>query len=203
MTVIVDYGLGNKGAIINMLSRLGYQAIVSSRYVDIEAASRIILPGVGSFDSGMQKLNASGLVEPIKAAVANKTPLLGICLGAQMLLNTSEEGQEMGLGLIPGKSVRFRNNYIPPVRVPHMGWNEIVVSNPHRLFVGLEHHARFYFVHSYRLVPEYTDNVIASSNHGETFAAAIALGNVMGVQFHPEKSHKFGMTLLSNFITRF
>lgn len=205
MTVIIDYGLGNKGAILNMLSRLGYQAVASSRAIDLESAHRIILPGVGSFDSGMTKLEATGLIEPIRKAVSDKVPLLGICLGAQMLLDSSEEGTKQGLGLIEGRSVRFRSDYQPPVRVPHMGWNEVRIQRQptHPLFNGLENEARFYFVHSYRLVPKNEQHIIATSAHGEPFAAAIASNNVMGVQFHPEKSHKFGMTLLSNFVTRF
>lgn len=201
MIVIVDYGIGNLGSVLNMLKRVGAPATISSDPVEIEKADKLILPGVGAFDAGMKQLQDSQLIGVLsEKALTRKTPTLGICLGMQLLMENSEEGELPGLGWIKGSNVRFRleegNGHL---KVPHMGWNTVEVKRADSLFKELADEARFYFVHSYRVVCERESDVLATTNHGEDFVSALESGNIMGTQFHPEKSHKFGMKLLSNF----
>lgn len=199
MLVVVDYGLGNLGSVLNMLRKVGAEAQISSEPERIARASGLILPGVGHFDHGMRNLRSRGLVAPLNEAVlVRHTPILGICLGMQLFARGSEEGTEPGLGWIPADvrkiDVGHRN-----LRIPHMGWNDTCALDP-RLFAGLEQGARFYYVHSYHVVCDDPNDVAARCTYGQEVTAAIRRGNIFGTQFHPEKSHKFGMRLLRNFV---
>jgi glutamine amidotransferase len=201
MIVIVNYGMGNLGSIINMLKKVGVQAKISSDPKDIESADKLILPGVGAFDTGMQSLRELDLVDLLNDKVLNqKTPTLGVCLGMQLITKRSEEGVLPGLGWIDGESIRFRfdprqNN----LKIPHMGWNTVNVQRTEPLFRGLEQEARFYFVHSYHVICNNLSDVLTTTDYGYEFVSALQRDNIMGAQFHPEKSHKFGMRLLKNF----
>jgi glutamine amidotransferase len=202
MITIIDYGLGNLRSIQNMLRRIGYQSTISSDPNEIKAANGLILPGVGAFDHGMKNISQRGLRDVLDyKALEEKVPVLGICLGMQLLASSSEEGIEPGLGWIPGKAIRFRfeeENKL--LKVPHMGWNSIRVVNESPLSNGFDAEMRFYFVHSYHVICEDRNDVILEAEYGGPVAAGIKRGNIMGTQFHPEKSHKYGMRLLSNFI---
>lgn len=194
---LIDYGLGNLGSVVNMLKRAGAEAHRVSTADEILASERILLPGVGAFDEGMSRLADQGLIAPLQQFAASGKPFLGICLGMQLLLDGSEEGERAGLGLVPGRSVRIDEG--DGVRVPHMGWNTVEPSRADPLFDELPDDTRFYFVHSYRAVPERDDDQLATTEYGGRFASMIRSGNVVGAQFHPEKSHAFGMTILKNF----
>jgi imidazole glycerol-phosphate synthase subunit HisH len=201
VTIVVDYGMGNIGSILNMLKRIGVKASLSSTPAEIRAAERLILPGVGAFDTAMQRLNASGLVDVLtEQVIERRTPVLGICLGMQLLARGSEEGTLPGLGWFDATAVRFR---FPPgpdaPRVPHMGWNSAVARPGTRLFHGLENDARFYFAHSFHVVCTDEADIAARTSYGGNVVAAVERGHIMGTQFHPEKSHKFGMRVLQNF----
>lgn len=202
MIVIVDYGMGNVGAIRNMLSRSGVRDVaISGDPATCARADKIILPGVGAFDAAMHSLEERGLRAPLlEAATVRRVPFLGICLGMQLLADNSEEGSLAGLGLIPGQVRRFAplvGN--TPRRVPHMGWNEVKAVRGHRLLADAGEEARFYFVHSYYFDCGEPSDMIGQTEYGEPFASAVARGHVAGVQFHPEKSHRYGMRLLTNF----
>ena len=194
---VVNYGLGNLGSVANMLKRAGSEARLVSTREEILASDRVLLPGVGAFDAGMRLLQEQGLVEPLMEFAATGRPLFGICLGMQLLLDASEEGGLAGLGLIPGRSIRFVES--ASERVPHMGWNTVEPTRPDALVAGLPDESRFYFVHSYHVVPSRPQDTLATSDYGESFVSMVRAGNVMGAQFHPEKSHGFGMTILRNF----
>lgn len=201
MIVIVNYGVGNLGSVFNMLKKVGADAVISSDSVEIEKADKLILPGVGAFDEGMKHLQESNLIGILsEKALARRTPTLGICLGMQLLMQKSEEGDLPGLGWIEGGNVRFRfDDSNGHLKIPHMGWNTVTVKRHDSLFKDLDQEARFYFVHSYHVVCKREDDVLAKTHHGDDFVSALQSGNIMGTQFHPEKSHKFGMKLLSNF----
>lgn len=197
---IVDYGVCNLGSISNMLHKLGFETQLVATAEEVARARKLILPGVGAFAYGMAALTHRGLVPVLKAkALQDRIPVLGICLGMQLFGHGSEEGGAGGLGLIDGACVRFR--FEPGVRwrVPHMGWNVIAKNHESPLVEGLGARPRFYFTHSYHFVCKESADVLATANHGVDFTAAIQRNNVYGVQFHPEKSHRFGMTLLKNF----
>ncbi len=200
MITIINYGVGNLGSIANMLKKLAIPHCISSSAADIAGAERLILPGVGAFEEGSKNLFQSGLTGAIKEAVLEKkTPLLGICLGMQLLGKYSEEGAGEGLGFLPFFTRRFRFEGEKALKIPHMGWNTVdPVSSEHPLYQQLAPN-RFYFVHSYHAVAEDSSCVLATTDYGYTFASSVGSGCIMGVQFHPEKSHRFGMTLLSNF----
>lgn len=201
MIVVVDYGAGNIGSVLNMIKKAGGQAMASANIFDIQNASKLLLPGVGSFDNAMDKLERLGLVEPIREKAKSGTPMLGICLGMQLLSFGSEEGTKAGLGLIPGRVRRFKfDDKEPLLRVPHMGWNQVAASKKHPLTEGLENDARFYFVHSYHYECEDPADELFKTHYGYDFSSGIQRGNIMGVQFHPEKSHRFGMQFFKNFI---
>lgn len=203
MIVIIDYGLGNLGSVANMISRIGYKSVITSNINEIGTADKIILPGVGHFDRAMINIRNLGLEEIIRYKVLiNKTPILGICLGMQILCLTSEEGEEKGLGLINAKVIKFRFGKCNKLKIPHMGWNLMSKTKDHPLFSNLSEDARFYFVHSYHVICMNTDNVIAITNYGFDFVSSFADKNIIGVQFHPEKSHKYGLNLLKNFIEK-
>lgn len=194
---LVDYGLGNLGSVVNMLKRVGAESRRVSTPEEILASDRVLLPGIGAFDTGMSLLKDQGLIEPLLAFAATGRPLMGICLGMQLLLDSSEEGVEPGLGLIPGKSVKFDED--PGLRVPHMGWNTVTPRRDDPLVSGLQDDSRFYFVHSYHVVPDRSADVLGTTPYGGEFASMVGSGNVRGAQYHPEKSHAFGMTILKNF----
>ncbi|MDX2026926.1 imidazole glycerol phosphate synthase subunit HisH [Microcella sp.] len=194
---LVSYGLGNLGSVVNMGKRAGAKVTLVSTPDEVLASERVILPGVGAFDEGMDRLQSRGLVEALREFAASGRPLLGICLGMQLLLDGSEEGTSPGLGLVPGNSVRFSES--AGVRVPHMGWNTVEPTRADPLVEGLPDDSRFYFVHSYRVVPNREEDQLATTNYGGPFASMIRADNVVGAQFHPEKSHAFGMTILKNF----
>lgn len=194
---LVNYGVGNLGSVRNMFKQIGVSTVDVTDPEELLRANRILLPGVGAFDHGMTALTDGGWIDPLRASVKNGTPLLGICLGMQLLLEASDEGISPGLGLIPGRVKRFGSDM--GLRIPHMGWNLAAPARAHRLFTDLEDAARFYFVHSYYAEPERESDIISHTTYGLRFASAIALDNVIGVQFHPEKSHHYGMQLLQNF----
>jgi glutamine amidotransferase len=204
MIAVIDYGHGNIGSIINMLKKIGVPTKLATCAEDLHLADKVILPGVGSFDSGMKKLNELGFVDAIYLhAITNRKPLLGICLGMQILGRRSEEGNELGLNLIPFDNKKFKFHSDSKLKIPHMGWNitqnELKSDN---LVNGLDQNQRYYFVHSYHAVCDNTQNLLMSCDYGYTFAAAVKQDNIYGVQFHPEKSHRFGMDLLQNFAVK-
>jgi imidazole glycerol-phosphate synthase subunit HisH len=194
---LVAYGLGNLGSVVNMLKRAGSEVRLVGTPDEILASERVLLPGIGAFDEGMSRLRDQDLVTPLKEFAASGRPLFGICLGMQLLLDGSEEGEADGLGLIPGHSVRFSET--DGLRVPHMGWNTVEPTRSDPLIDGLPDESRFYFVHSYRVVPDRGQDELGVTTYGARFASMIRAGNVMGAQFHPEKSHAFGMTIMRNF----
>jgi glutamine amidotransferase len=202
MIAIVNYGVGNLGSILNMLKKVGNtDTLIASREEEIRAADKIILPGVGSFDAGMEKINGSGLLGALNEAVLkDRKPLLGICLGMQLLTKGSEEGRLQGIGWIDAYTQRFRfEGPNAALKVPHMGWNEVRPLRDSKLTEGIGQPARFYFVHSYYVRCAREEDALLSCHYGIDFTCAVQRGNIMGVQFHPEKSHKFGMQVLRNF----
>lgn len=201
MITIIDYNTGNLASIKNILKKAGESSIITSDKKKIAAANKIILPGVGAFDTGMKNLANLDLIDILnKKAIEEKTPILGICLGMQLLSERSGEGTLPGLGWIKGVVRKFQ--FVDPIRykVPHMGWNFIRPGKKSRLLNGLESDARFYFVHGYYLLPGDQSDILATTVYESEFTSAVEHGNIMGVQFHPEKSHKFGLNLLRNFI---
>jgi imidazole glycerol-phosphate synthase subunit HisH len=203
MIAIIDYGLGNLGSIQNMLKRIGVSSLITSKIDEIKNADKLILPGVGAFDVGMKNLNDFGLLDILNARVLNdKVPVLGICLGMQLMAESSEEGIRIGLGWIKGSCLRFKFENGFGLKVPHMEWNEVTITKPNKLIDEFEDQ-RFYFVHSYYLKCAENEDVMAESIYGFKFTCAVSKDNILGVQFHPEKSHKFGMQLLKNFIEKY
>lgn len=200
MIVIVDYGMGNAGSIGNMLLRLGMESRISSDPADVLAATRIILPGIGSFDRAMENLERLELIPALdKRVLEDEVPFLGICLGMQLLTQGSDEGQRPGLGWIEGRTLRFGFDGNTDLRVPHMGWNRIDVHRSSPILDDRYEQSRYYFVHSFHVQCRHDANVLATTRYGVEFHSAVIRGNVMGTQFHPEKSHKFGLRLLANF----
>jgi glutamine amidotransferase len=205
MLVIVDYGVGNLASIKNILKKIGEEAVISSEEAVIEKADKLILPGVGAFDTCAGKLAASGLLPVLNEKVlVQKKPVLGICVGMQLLTEGSEEGVLPGLGWIGGRIVRFiPEKAAMPVKIPHMGWTEVHLNKPSGLFGDMYEEPRFYFVHSYHPQLDRDEDVLVYADYGYRFAAGMEKDNIMGVQFHPEKSHKFGMKLLQNFLNNY
>jgi glutamine amidotransferase len=201
MIVIVDYGVGNLGSIINMLKKAGAKAIASSNPDVLQQAEKLILPGIGAFDVGMNKLNERGLVPLLNyLALEKKVPFLGLCLGLQLMTKKSEEGRTVGLGWLDAETVRFKFPVEQSqLKVPHMGWNTIKIRHTHPIFTNLEPDARFYFVHSYYVKSSNPEEVLAETDYGGQFDSILAKENIFGAQFHPEKSHKFGLQILKNF----
>ena len=198
MILIVDYDVGNIASLVNIFDHIGILAEPTGDPERIRSAQRLILPGVGAFDKAMRALEERHLIEPIReAALTRKIPLLGVCLGMQLLARGSEEGSLLGLNLIDADVVR-----IPPaenVKVPHVGWAELDSTGNSPLFPRGLHGERFYFVHSYHMRCDNQKDVAATIHHGSDLCAAVSRGNVHGAQFHPEKSHRFGMRLLKSF----
>jgi glutamine amidotransferase len=195
---IIDYGMGNLKNVRNAFNYLGFDAKITGDYKDIGRASHLILPGVGGFKDAMLTLKQKGLVEPVKEAIAGGKNFLGICLGMQLLFESSEEfGYSEGLGVLKGKVIKFDEKRIP--LIPHIGWNDIEILKPVKEFNGIENNSFFYFLHSFYCVPE-EDIAVATCSYYEVFTASIKKDNVFACQFHPEKSHAGGLTLLKNFI---
>jgi glutamine amidotransferase len=207
MISVIDAGLGNIGSLLNMLDHLGLPARAARTPEDVLEANRFILPGVGAFDHGMARLHASGLLPSLEQRILKEnTPVLGICLGMQLLGRSSEEGSSPGLGWINARSVRFDFGANQTrLRVPHMGWNDVHPTRPGSLLdLGVDELAqgpRFYFVHSYHVQCDDTADVAGTTDHGFRFTSALQRGHIYGVQFHPEKSHRWGKLLLSRFAT--
>ena len=200
MIAIVHYGLGNVQAFANIYKRLNIPAGIAETPEAILAADRIILPGVGAFDWAMKRLDASGLRPALEEAVRRGKPVLGICVGMQILARRSDEGSLRGLGWIDGEVKRFdETTFSQKTRLPHMGWNDVAPCNGSGLFRELETGARFYFLHSYYFMARNPDHVLATTDYNGRYASAVQAGNVLGVQFHPEKSHAWGIQLLKNF----
>jgi imidazole glycerol-phosphate synthase subunit HisH len=198
---VIDYGVANVGSMLNMLRRVGAQVTLAADAAAIDAASKLILPGIGAFDQGMDALSARGLIPRIRQRVLeDKVPILGVCLGVQLLGQGSAEGTREGLGLIEARCERLPGDASAGVRIPHMGWNHIRALRPNPLLDGLDADARFYFVHSYHVVCSRATDVLATARHGIDFTAMVQRENIYGAQFHPEKSHRFGMRLLQNFV---
>jgi glutamine amidotransferase len=202
MIVIIDYGLGNLGSIRNMLARAGIQAAISDNPDVIHAASRLILPGVGHFRFGMKSLQERGLVRVLNEKVLEEhVPVLGICLGAQLLGRRSDEGDCPGLNWVPMETVRFNRSQMQHCeKIPHMGW-ALTRHSECVLFQGMDESPRFYYVHAYHFCCDDPLMVICTAVHGYRFESGIAYQNIFGVQFHPEKSHTYGLQLLKNFAT--
>ena len=202
MTVIIDYGVGNLFSLCASLKALGEDAIISGKAEDIEKADRIILPGVGAFEDAIKKLRETGLVPVIEAQVAAKKPLLGICLGMQLLFDESHEfGCHKGLGFIPGKVIGFKDNDQFPInelKVPHMGWNELKINKNSPLLKYVKEGEYVYYVHSY-YASECSDYVVATSDYAINVTGVVQNGSVMGTQFHPEKSSDTGLRILKAF----
>jgi len=205
LLTIINYNAGNIRSIQNMLKKIGVTSSVSNNIKDIEKAEKLILPGVGSFDYGMKQLHELGLISILnKKILFDKTPILGICLGVQLMTQKSEEGFLPGLGWFNASVVKFNfSDLSQSYKIPHMNWAEINIKKETRLFSGFTETPRFYFVHSYHLKTENNIEVSATTTHGYEFAAALEKENIIGVQFHPEKSHKFGMQVLRNFIDKY
>ena len=207
MVGIIDYGLGNLGSIQNMLKTIGEKSVITSDERRMEQVDRIILPGVGAFDAGMEQLEQRGLIPVIQNEASNGKPILGICLGMQLLGRKSEEGKREGLGLIPFDNVRFDFSQVDEtlrkqLKIPHMGWDIVEFEQNKPLLQDIKGTQRYYFVHSYHAVCDTKENVLMTCDYGYTFAAAVCKGNIYGVQFHPEKSHDFGMRIFENFVGR-
>ena len=198
---IIDCGLGNVGSVIRMIEKVGGSATRVSSAEQIYQAKKLMLPGVGHFSHGMDLLEKYDLLSAIQQKVSTGAPLLGICLGMQLLFDSSEEGNCKGLGLIPGKVVAFERN--SGLKVPHMGWNEVDVRKENPLISHFDEAGRknrFYFVHSFHAVCQNLTDVLATTPYGTDITSAVSSGNIFGAQFHPEKSHKFGMSLMKKFV---
>ncbi|MGQ9598395.1 MAG: imidazole glycerol phosphate synthase subunit HisH [Anaerolineae bacterium] len=203
MIAIIDYDIGNLQSVRKALERVGATAIITREPTTLDVAQGIILPGVGAFGNGMANLKAQGWIEPLLNQVRCNKPLLGICLGMQLLFAESEEmGQHAGLGLLQGRVVRFPEGEF---RVPHIGWNQLRLRRAHdtatQLLEGIPDGAYVYFVHSYYGVPGDPEDILATTEYGVEFASVVGRGSVFGVQFHPEKSQEIGLRLLQNFVS--
>lgn len=198
--LVPDFGIGNFASIIRMAEKCGYSCAIARQPEELISADKIILAGVGAFDHGISALNGGGWREAlINASLERKVPIIGICLGMQMMCNKSEEGELQGLGWIDADVLRFRFSDESCLKVPHMGWNTLSVYRENPIILNSKDEQRFYFVHSYHVVCHEVEDVIATANYGGDFVAAFQHRNIFGVQFHPEKSHRYGMALLKRF----
>ena len=205
MITIIDYGVGNIKSIQNMLKKISAPSFITNDIKKIAQATHIILPGVGHFDHGMKKLIESGLLEILsKKVLIEKVPILGICLGAQLLTRGSEEGDCEGLGWIDADTIKFDTSKLTDnLKIPHMGWSDVSIINEVKLFSNMPKECRFYFVHSYHIKCDNVKDIAVTTEHGYQFTAGVIKDNIIGMQFHPEKSHKFGMQLLRNFAKKY
>lgn len=199
--VIVDYESGNLASVLNMVRKVGGRATITRDRKAVEDATKLILPGVGAFDHGVLQLRQVGLFDVFREKALGGTPVLGLCVGMELFGVSSEEGQEKGLGLIDATWKRFAFPQDAELRVPHVGWNTVTVRKPNKLISSDEGEQRFYFTHSYHAVCANEADVLATTDYGYPFAAAFSRDNIYGVQFHPEKSHRFGMALMRNFLS--
>lgn len=198
--VIIDYGMGNVGSINNMLKYLGAKATISNDHATIKNADKLILPGVGHFDRAMENISRQSLLGIIKEmALEKKIPFLGICLGMQLMCNASEEGKSAGLKLVNAEVRRFNFPDNNDLKIPHMGWNYIEPQKQSKILDGLDEHSRFYFVHSFFVDCAHDNDILTRTTYGNPFVSSFEHENLIGVQFHPEKSHRYGMQLLKNF----
>ena len=198
MIKIVDYGMGNLRSVQKAFEKLGHAAEICDQPSQLSGVEKLVLPGVGAFRDAIHEVRRREFVSPILDHLASGKPFLGICLGLQMLFDVSyEDGEWPGLGILPGKVVRFQDQ--PGLKIPHMGWNQLQITGEPALLANIPRDAHFYFVHSYHVVPTDRSVVIAESEHGERFVAAIGRDNLWATQFHPEKSQKHGLQLLANF----
>lgn len=204
--VIIDYGMGNLGSIVNILKRIGLSLSdisVTCDVSEVSSARRIILPGVGAFDSAIEELNKNGLFEAVfKAVTVKGTPILGICLGMQLMTRFSEEGSLQGFAFFDAitRKLEKKSSDYP---LPHMGWNTAIHKKIEPIVEGLVNPARFYFLHSYYVECNDRKDILMETEYGSTFCSAISRGNIIGVQFHPEKSHRFGITFIKNFVEKY
>jgi imidazole glycerol-phosphate synthase subunit HisH len=205
MITIVDYGIGNLGSIYNMFKKIGIESRITGELEEIQKAEKLVLPGVGAFDHGMQNLAGRKLISVLNERVlGKKVPILGLCLGMQLFTCKSEEGILPGLGWIDAETVVFRKqNLGADYRIPHMGWNFVKIQRNNMLFDNIDESPRFYFVHSYHVVCHLPSDVIGITEYGYPFVSIFQHENIIGTQFHPEKSHKFGMRLLKQFAENF
>jgi imidazole glycerol-phosphate synthase subunit HisH len=202
--VIVDYGMGNLFSIRKVIERIGFTCKISNLYRDIKNAGQIILPGVGHFGKAMDNLKQTNLIDELnEAALVKKTPVLGICLGMQLMASFSEEGEACGLNWFDARVIRFRIKNSDLYKVPHMGWNTIIHEKPDSyVFDRIQAEDEFYFVHSYHVVTERTEDILTKTSYEYTFVSSIIKDNIVGLQFHPEKSHKAGEQLIKNFLSK-
>jgi len=201
--IIINYGIGNLVSVQNMLKKAGSEdVLISNKIEDILRADKLILPGVGHFDFGMKKLKESGLIPHIEEKVlTQRVPILGICLGAQLITQRSDEGNKKGLGWVEAETVAFDRNKLPSrYKIPHMGWNYVKIQKENALFQNMYETPRFYFVHSYHLKINDMKDVWLETKYGYEFCAAFQRDNIYACQFHPEKSHKYGLRLMENFV---
>lgn len=205
MIAIVDYDVGNVGSILNMLRKIGAKAEVTRDPDTLAAADKLVLPGVGAFDEAVANLHRFGLWELLDdLVIKHAKPILGVCLGAQLMTRSSEEGQRPGFGWLDARIQRFRPPNGITLRVPHMGWNVVTPTRPdHAIFHGVPDPMRFYFVHSYHMVSDTPDIELARTDYGGTFTSALGRDNILAMQYHPEKSHKYGLQVYRNFVERF
>lgn len=200
MVTIVDYGMGNLGSIANMLEAVGSNSIITSDIALIESATKLILPGVGSYDAGMNNIKRRNLIPILNQKVLEeKIPILGICLGMQLMTKSSEEGSCDGLGWVNGSAHKFKDSLGKSLKVPHMGWNTVTASKNSSLFNGSTE-SRFYFVHSYYIKLRDQTEQLLSTNYGLKFTSGFEKDNIYGVQFHPEKSHEYGKAMFQSFV---
>lgn len=198
---IIDYGIGNLGSVQNMFKKIGENSLITSDINDIKNASKLLLPGVGSFDKAMENINKLGFFSVIKEKVIiDQTPIMGICLGMQLLLEGSEEGNSAGFGFIDGTAKKFDNKEL---LVPHMGWNVVTEEKKNKLYTNMDENRRFYFVHSFAVECNHKEDILTSTVYGKKFVSSFSKDNIVGVQFHPEKSHRYGMQLFKNFVENY
>jgi len=204
MITIIDYGMGNLGSVANMIKKVGGKSIITSNKDDIKNAKKILLPGVGAFDSAVRNLKKLHLWDLIKEKVlVEKVPIMGICLGMQLLTKGSEEGELDGFGFIDAYAKRFEFEK-EDLKIPHMGWNVVNLQKKSKLFEGMEDQEnRFYFVHSFAVECKENKDILTTTHYGYDFVSSFEKENIIGCQFHPEKSHKFGMKLFKNFVEKY
>lgn len=201
MVTIIDYGMGNIGSLENMLKKVGSKVEITSSYARVNEAEKIILPGVGQFDNAIKKLRELDLISILNKKVLNeRIPILCICLGAQLVTQNSEEGNLPGFGWVQARTIRFKIDEGYNFKIPHMGWNDVNIQKESVLFKNMYPEPCFYFVHSYHFVCDKTEDILTTTVYGYEFASAIEHENIYATQFHPEKSHKYGMQLIKNFV---